>query len=400
MKKKIGNVGELDLTAATEESIQGIQKIGNVGVILYRPETAHLVTQLSIGNLGSSVEIPEGYQLLRGNLTIDHDYLHQLKEPLYVHVSGKVMICNDVTAEDIEEKIGEIRGNGKIFFPKKVAGFIKSRLTNMSGKIKAYPDNAQHFSGTVTINQSFLNALAAESTLFIDGALMLIDDVAESLLQEKIVSIDILGKAVVKEDHAPFLREKLADVNSCKLEVVPTGHIYIDEGIQLDEVSIRRFKNAKIYSPHVIIEHNVTLEMLQQHIAGIRTKGKIVCPDHLVDAVLEKIDNHATKILTYKDKVKLIKGVHSLSASELEHTQGRLTLIVYGVVKIDADLSPELILEKIDCIDNFGVIEGNRKQCGVIHTKIRNQNGVVTEAQNEEKENEENGIGNVGYLKL
>lgn len=60
MKQKIGNVGLLDLRHATEESIKGIESINNVGVVFYHKENAHLLSSLSIGNIGKSIELPEG----------------------------------------------------------------------------------------------------------------------------------------------------------------------------------------------------------------------------------------------------------------------------------------------------------------------------------------------------
>ena len=54
-KKIIGNVGILDMRTATEESIDRIAKIGNVGSILCSPETKQYVTKLQIGNADNGI---------------------------------------------------------------------------------------------------------------------------------------------------------------------------------------------------------------------------------------------------------------------------------------------------------------------------------------------------------
>lgn len=401
MKKKIGNVGELDLTTATEESIQGVQKVGNVGIVYYRPETAHLLTKLSIGNLGLAAEVPEGYQLIRGTLTINEAYLQQLQSPLNVYVSGKVMIEENVTAELVESKVGDIRGSGKVLYPTKLEGVIQSKLVNMSGKRRSYPDGAQHFQDTVTINNRFLESLADGSTLYVNGKLVMIEDIDERLFNEKIKRVDVAGKPLLREDLVNLFREKFNGTSVPQLEVIPEGYVYMDEGIQLDSISIRRFKQAKLYTSQVIIQHDVTLELFQQHIAAIHAKDTIVCPEHLVEAIMERTDNFSAKILTYKDRFKLVSGAHQLSEAELQYTEGQLTFLVFGVLKIDADVSADMIKEKIDHIDNFGVIQGDSTQCGVIHTKVRSQYGVISDKKEDGLgESDEQGISNVGYLKL
>ena len=44
MSQRIGNVGLLNLVNATEESVKGIERIENVGLVLYGKENAHLLT--------------------------------------------------------------------------------------------------------------------------------------------------------------------------------------------------------------------------------------------------------------------------------------------------------------------------------------------------------------------
>ena len=63
--KIIGNVGTLDLRTATAETVAQIQRIGNVGIVLYTPETAGLILRLNLGNVGASM-IQHGKPVIRG----------------------------------------------------------------------------------------------------------------------------------------------------------------------------------------------------------------------------------------------------------------------------------------------------------------------------------------------
>ena len=54
--KVIGNVNVLDIRHATEDSIAGIEKIGNVNIVVHTRETAPLVGRLRAGNLNATIE--------------------------------------------------------------------------------------------------------------------------------------------------------------------------------------------------------------------------------------------------------------------------------------------------------------------------------------------------------
>ena len=47
--KALGNVGILDIREATEEALDGVGAIGNVGMILYSPATAGWISRLNGG---------------------------------------------------------------------------------------------------------------------------------------------------------------------------------------------------------------------------------------------------------------------------------------------------------------------------------------------------------------
>src|SRR5690554_3903963 len=117
MKQRIGNVGLLNLMNATAESIHNIERIGNVGMVVFRKETAHFLTELNIGNIGKSLEVPEGYKLSNGIINIDHAYLESLNEPQNLLVNGIVIIHHDVKLEDARWKKLNVIINGVIYAP-------------------------------------------------------------------------------------------------------------------------------------------------------------------------------------------------------------------------------------------------------------------------------------------
>ena len=101
--KVIGNVGHLDLRNASEESVAEIRRIGNVGAIIYSPETAHLIQRLNIGNVGSTLVVPKHTKVATGQTKFDRSYPGSLKEPISLLLVGQLIVEPEVTVEDIEK---------------------------------------------------------------------------------------------------------------------------------------------------------------------------------------------------------------------------------------------------------------------------------------------------------
>ena len=105
-KKIIGNIGILDVRTATEESIDRIAKIGNVGSILCSPETKQYVTKLQIKNAGSVVVVPEGAKILEGQAILGKDAFSDHESPAFYLISGQAVFSPDIPEDDIRNGVG------------------------------------------------------------------------------------------------------------------------------------------------------------------------------------------------------------------------------------------------------------------------------------------------------
>ncbi len=128
MNQRIGNVGLLNLINATAESIKGIEKIENVGMVLYRQGNAQLLTKMNIGNIGSSVEVPEGYRYLNGMLNLDVSFLESIVEPVKLVVNGIVIISRDVQADQLKADQLSLIVNGNVYCPAHLTGHSRSNI--------------------------------------------------------------------------------------------------------------------------------------------------------------------------------------------------------------------------------------------------------------------------------
>ena len=109
----IDNVNTLDLRKATAETIADIAKIGNVNILLYSRETAPLIPKLNAGNVNVSVAAPEEAQVVTGQVIISRDYFQAREKPVYLVVTGQVLVKPDVTREDLEQGLAGLAVVGR-----------------------------------------------------------------------------------------------------------------------------------------------------------------------------------------------------------------------------------------------------------------------------------------------
>ena len=108
MEKAIKNIGLLDLTSATKESLRGATQMKNIGMILLSEDSADILKDISMKNVGSTVTVPKSeydVNTIMGEGTINKQYLESIKDKLILVVMGHLHIENDVTNELIKEKI-------------------------------------------------------------------------------------------------------------------------------------------------------------------------------------------------------------------------------------------------------------------------------------------------------
>lgn len=394
MGKILGNIGVLDITTATPDSISGIDRIGNLGMLLYSTKTAGLMTKLNISNLGISMEVPENYKLIQGKLEMDKNYFKNIKQPVSLIVMGQVIIKPDALEEDIENAIKDIIVNGQIICPENLVSVVQSKCSKLNGKMLAYSGNHSVMMGSFSINNGFLKSIEENVSLALLGKVDFVDNIDEELFNRKIKNMDVIGKMTIKEEYLELLNSKTKDAGLCNTEIIPAGYIYTDSDINLDSITIKRFNYAKLYvSGMICIENGITKEMLRTHIDKIVAEDFIVCRTELKEAVYGLCDDVSVNICDYSEKVFIVEGERKLTQSELKYIPSQVTYIVQGSLSIADDVLPETFMEKVEHIDNFGEIICDAQHYGLVQAKLRTSSGEVMEKGSEED-------SNIGYLKL
>ncbi|ETI66354.1 hypothetical protein BAVI_23038 [Neobacillus vireti LMG 21834] len=400
MNQRIGNVGLLNLLDATEESIKGIERIENVGMVLYREGNAGLLSALNIGNIGSTSEVPEGYSLFNGILKLDDAYLKSISEPVHLLVNGEVIVDKNVHPDDLKKGLLHLMVNGKVYSPAHLSGLLSPIISKGAFELESYQGTPPRMeSGKFTLTNSFLQAIDEQAFLVISGVLSFSKDLNMEKFDEKISKLEVHGKIFLYEEQEAFLYKKTASLAGCKIEVIPAGYEVLNRTLRLNNRSIRRFKQKKLYTKKpILFDVDVTRELITETIAKVHSTSVIVCHEQVEDLMYELTSLLDTEILSYEHSFIMIEGEEVWSNEQFLALDDPTNFIVNGKLILNKDVSEDVLRNKVVAIDNLGeVTVHDKKLIGVLQNIIRVNTGSV-----EEEKSKENGaaLHNVGKLSL
>ena len=403
MKQTVGNVGVLNLLNATEQSVEAYEKIGNVGLVLYRSGQSHLLAALNIGNIGKTVEVPEGYSYYNGTLDINKDYLDSIDQPVKMVVNGMLIIAHDVEPAQLNNGLIDIIVNGDIYTPSKFAGQVSQLFSGGSRTVIPYEGAPPRFeNGSLTLSNAFLEGAAEALHIVVNGLLTIPEDIDEELFKSKIKKIAVNGKVSVHEEQEALLHSKMDSAPNGVINVVPAGYRILKQALRINSRSIKSFRNEKLMTKKpIIFEADVPREALEHTISRIDSKSFIVCSEEIEDLIYEKLERLETEVLSFTNRYILIEGEEQWSNSQFESLHEPVNLIVDGMLVIDEDVAVDTIMGKVETLDIFGEVQvASPELKGALQGKIRANAGQFTLKMEKEGEIKTKELQNIGELSL
>ncbi|MEW6753047.1 MAG: hypothetical protein AB1505_19015 [Candidatus Latescibacterota bacterium] len=404
-KKRIGNVGTLDLRGATPESFTPIDRIGNVGLVLVTPATAKLVAQLKLGNVGTTLEVPQDAKLVTGRMEITAASLAGQAQPLDLVVAGEVLIAQDVEAAELEKGLGSLAVAGLVLCPEPLMGIVQAKLRQLSGEVQVYDPSMRFAQGEVVADPAYLESLPDGTRLMVLGHVRLPKLVDNALLARKLAELRVIGKITCREENLTTLRSLLDERRlMAHVEVVPAGFEPVDGHILLDTLTLTRLPGRRLLcSGTVQVAEDVGPAALERALEALKVNGLLICPARLRETLAARCDLLHTRAVFYSGELWLIEERTQLRPSRFEYLQGKATLVVQERLTIDPQIDPKVLWERLDRVHNLDRIACTPEQMGAIEARLGLNEGrlVDSTAKAQEGDGEEKeGIGNVGYLKL
>jgi hypothetical protein len=401
--KTLGNVGVLDLRTATEASVAGIRRIGNVGMVLCSPETAHLVARITMGNLGGTIEAPVDARLLSGQVTINRDFFRDQPESLHLIVTGQLIIEPEVQAADLEKGLGSLHLSGQIFCPEHLSGALQAKIRTLQGQLQTYDGALRLVLGDLLLDEHSLAALGEGSQFAVVGKVQVPKVVDNDLLARKIGKLHLIGSLLCHEENAALLFARLDEkTGMARKTVIPAGFELVESPLMIDADNLGTLPGKRLYcTKRIQIGREVEAQALDQALEQLIVRNMVLYPRPLAEVMNRKAELTSENGLAYEGELWLVEGEEELVASRFEYLEGKATLVVLGELKIDPEIEARVLAERLAKVHNKGEIVCTRAQMGAIQARLGLNKGELRDsAQQQEEEAPEEGIGNVGQLKL
>jgi hypothetical protein len=397
-RKIIGNANVLDLRNATEASIAGISRVRNANVLLYTKETAPLLSRLDIGNTNVIIEVPSevDVEAVTGHVHIKGDHFRKHKGKIYLVVVGQVIFEPDVPADDVERGLAGLVVVGQVICPQPLAGIVQAKTKHAVGQTLSYPPFEHVQIGSLVLDEIYLNSLKDSAELAAIGSVRVPEVVPNDLLLRKLSKLFVSGRIQCHAENATAIRERLVD-GSVKLSIIPVGYKVVDKPLTLDRIVLESLQAKKLYSTEqVVIEADVDSSTLSRFLDELRSEELILCPATLRDTLSARCDLLENDVVFYEGELWLFEGDDTLRRSRFDHLSGKATVLVTGVLTIDAEVDGEVLTNRLAKVHNNGVIRCTPDQMGAIESILGIRSGELEDLTKEEGD----WIANANYLEL
>lgn len=175
-----------DVTAdMIEQAISGLFINGKI----YCPERTQASLQQKISqNNGKVIAYIDDARLETGKLTINNDYLRQLKSKTNLAVIGKVKMVEDLDPSLFDEKLNKIQFLKGAVVSDVIQEILSGKLVNDTSKIITVPNGYTYIDGNLQLGSDEITTYQ-QAKLFVTGSVYLDEDVSEEDVKNHIATI-------------------------------------------------------------------------------------------------------------------------------------------------------------------------------------------------------------------
>ncbi len=299
---RYGNINILYLRNATEESLSKIESIGNVNMLAYTQKTASLVPTLKIGNINTSVELPESVKLQNnfGKTVINQAMFSHLQEPVFMLCFGQTVVEADATAADIEKWIHGLTIFGQLVCPEDLLGLIKSKASQVFGDSQTYPRYPRVQFSFLTLTERALQQMPDGTELAVVNGVNVPAVLPNELVSRKLKKLYVSGVVTCHEENYETLREILAP-GSKEIEVIPAGYELIEKPVTLDRYLLEALPSPRLYCQEkVTIAADVEAGLLERSLESLKCQGMLLCPAGLRGVLAQKMNLIEANVVFYE----------------------------------------------------------------------------------------------------
>lgn len=376
MGKKLKiNCATCDVRNLREEVLQAYDSVSiNCTSILATPESKALMSRYSVQMncadvlvVGSEVKV----KTINGKAQIKAS--DAAGEPFYYVVNGMLEI--EPGTEKFMEKCVGLKVNGMVLYPESMAGHLG--MMDVNGKSVSYPDEAIVLKNNAVVDRAF--ALRAKNRLYWSAKRMiLVDAKLDGAVLEQKGARFAAAEAIIAESLVESLIGLIDE--RTQIVIVPDGTAVIMDDITLDDTCLERYGRKMYVAGDVSVEENCAGAV--KELEYLYVEGDMEVAANVKKAVLEKTEFIDGELKVYYGTVLRNMSQVNVTAKLLELENDGVSIVDCAVVKLNADVSGEMIrkmlrLQDCDVVECSGAqyasVMAVSENVGVIQTDMREE---------------------------
>lgn len=351
------NCAVCDVRSAAEETLSIYKKVEiNAAILITNPAAQALLGRCAAElNCANTIALEEDvrFSMFNGSMSIKPSQTPPA-EKTYLLLNGSLDI--EPGSEAALESYTGITVNGSVTCPESTASLLRSRVT-VNGSFRTYPDGCIRLKKSAQLDR-FFHLRARQDALYYAAkrVIALSPDIQFEKLAEKNIRFStpkLLVTETLAEKAVPLFDE------TSDIVILPDGCAFVNDDAELDEALVKRY-GGKLYIAGDLTIASKAAGLLDQ-ISFLRLDGDLLVARSLRDRVLD-MDVEYGDLYTVGGTVLSNWGSHNISACMLEHAEDGLSAVGCANISIDADVTPELLREKLVSIINCASVSCATKE--------------------------------------
>ena len=389
-KNLVVNCDVCDARKVDEESLAGYERIGiNADIILVDERSRSILNKLPIVcNTDEILNVEGEVSVISMNGKYEISGNTQLKGKTVICVNGLLSVRPGT--EKVLENIVKICVNGCVKYPESM-GSLMDRL-KVNGMVQCIPDGCIELRSKFVIDKYFPLRAKQDGKYYVKDKVVLTDtDVDAEALAAKNIRF-VTERFVVREEYI----EKCAGMfeENVEMDVVPPGFAFVGEDAELNEVLLQRYGKCLYIEGDLIVKDGS--ESCFEQVEKIMVNGDV--------RLLKRQEEAFAKVNVVYKKLVYVKGRYIKNQARmvvdkalLESSPDGVEIGNCAVLKVEKDVKPELILERL-AVGNCNQILCSPEQKSVLQLVCKNVAKISDgEKENDEEDEEDDGI--MGMMK-
>lgn len=380
-KKFILNCDVCDTRKIKEESLAGYEQIVvNADLLLVDERSRDVLHRLPlVCNADAMLDVEGEVAMIstNGRYELSGDTVFGKKT--VICVNGELSVRPGT--EKVMENILKICVNGSARYPESMAPFLDRMMVN--GEARCIPDGCIKLKPKFVIDKYFPLRAKQDGKYYVDRKVVLTDqEVDIKTLTDKNVHF-VTERFLVREELAPQAIAMFEE--SVEMDVIPSGFAYVGEEAELNETLVQR------YGKRIYIDGNLILssgsERCFDKVEKLLVNGNV----HLLERQAEafaKVDASYRKLLFTKGRHVSTKALIVVDERMLEASPDGVEIGNCAVLKVDKNVKPKLIMEKLS-VKNCAQVFCSGEQKSALHLVCKNVAKIIDWEKQEDEERED-----------